>query len=425
MAPPSGLYYPLLGCAVRAQEEGTKLFGQERRKMLGLEILVLCLLCGALTHSQPTECSKKSECPIDVYFTIDTSETIALQEPPPGSLVNSIKNFTKEFAKRLEDGEIRGAVRINWNIGGLHFSQEREVFSPIVAKNEFISNVDKIRYLGKGTYIDCAISNMTKEMLRAPSHPKALRFAVVITDGHVTGNPCGGIKVTAEKARDENIRIFVVAASRNIEETGLREIANSPATVYRRDFMAVDLSQGKVNIHTETIDRIIKTMGAKGDNGDPGPKGEIGRQGDPGIEGPIGQPGIKGEPGLKGEKGEIGTQGKKGVAGIPGRNGTDGQKSIYGGVLMLCRVLMATLEMSVNVVPRELTEIRVIPVALEDLAPLAQLEILVQREKQEVPDHLASLDLKETQVYLDLQEPQESLEEEETMGQRVLKGQME
>lgn len=28
--------------------------------MLGLEILVLCLLCGALTHSQPTECS--SEC---------------------------------------------------------------------------------------------------------------------------------------------------------------------------------------------------------------------------------------------------------------------------------------------------------------------------------------------------------------------------
>lgn len=33
----------------------------------------------------------KNECPIDVYFTIDTSETIALQESPPGSLVESIK----------------------------------------------------------------------------------------------------------------------------------------------------------------------------------------------------------------------------------------------------------------------------------------------------------------------------------------------
>lgn len=35
--------------------------------------------------------TEKNECPIDVYFTIDTSETIALQEPPPGSLVESIK----------------------------------------------------------------------------------------------------------------------------------------------------------------------------------------------------------------------------------------------------------------------------------------------------------------------------------------------
>lgn len=35
--------------------------------------------------------SGKRECPIDLYFTIDTSETIALQESPPGALVESIK----------------------------------------------------------------------------------------------------------------------------------------------------------------------------------------------------------------------------------------------------------------------------------------------------------------------------------------------
>lgn len=101
---------------------------------------------------------------------------------------------------------------------------------------------------------------MTQEMLRAPSASKVLRFAVVITDGHVTGNPCGGIKVAAEAARDKGIKMFVVAASKNVEETGLKEIANSPATVYRRDFMAVDLSQGRAEIHRPTIDRIIKTM---------------------------------------------------------------------------------------------------------------------------------------------------------------------
>ncbi|XP_022063298.2 LOW QUALITY PROTEIN: collagen alpha-2(VI) chain [Acanthochromis polyacanthus] len=329
--------------------------------MLGLEAIALCLLFGALTHGQKPDCSKKNPCPIDVYFTIDTSETIALQESPPGALVESIKKFTEQFVQRLEDEELRGVVQINWNIGGLHFSQTQKVFSGFTSKNDFISNLRGIRYLGKGTYIDCALRAMTEKMLSSPAYPSALQFAVVITDGHVTGNPCGGIKVTAEEARDKGIRMFVVAASMNKEETGLREIANSPASVYRREFQAVDLSQGREIIHTETIDRIIKTMkhlayvecykvscletpgpsgpkghrgqkGAKGDNGEPGLKGERGRPGDPGIEGPIGQPGIKGEPGLIGEKGELGTQGKKGVAGIAGRNGTDGQKGKIGRI---------------------------------------------------------------------------------------------
>jgi len=34
---------------------------------------------------------EKNDCAIEVYFTIDTSETIALQESPPGALVESIK----------------------------------------------------------------------------------------------------------------------------------------------------------------------------------------------------------------------------------------------------------------------------------------------------------------------------------------------
>ncbi|XP_016897929.1 collagen alpha-2(VI) chain [Cynoglossus semilaevis] len=326
-----------------------------------LQKIGLCLLLGALAHGQASECSKKNECPIDVYFTIDTSETIALQEPPPGSLVESIKKFTEQFVQRLDDAEIRGSVNINWNIGGLHFSMRQQVFSAIGPKNDFITRLRGIRYLGKGTFIDCALANMTQEMLRSPTSPKALRFAVVITDGHVTGNPCGGIKVAAERARDEGIKIFAVAASNNIEETGLREIANSPAMVFRRDFMAVDLSQGKAIIQTDTIDRIVNTMkhiayvecykvscletpgppgpkghrgqkGAKGDNGEPGTKGERGRPGDPGIEGPIGQPGIKGEKGVLGDKGEFGAQGKKGVGGIPGRDGTDGQKGKIGRI---------------------------------------------------------------------------------------------
>lgn len=200
------------------------------------------------------------ECPIDLYFVIDTSETIALQENPPGSLVESIKSFTTAFARKLEDVNHRGSVQISWSVGGLHFSQKQEIISDVTNKDEFIRKLQQISYLGMGTYIDCAITNMTQQLLSFPSKPNATRFAVVITDGHVTGNLCGGIKVAAERARDELIKIFAVASSRNLEETGLREIANSPAGVFRDKYMAVDLTGVRPVIVTSTIDRIYDTM---------------------------------------------------------------------------------------------------------------------------------------------------------------------
>lgn len=98
---------------------------------------------------------------------------------------------------------------------------------------------------------------MTQEMMTSKAK---VRFAVVITDGHVTGDPCGGIKVAAESAREKNITIFAVATSNVFEEIGLTEIANSPSSVYRSNYMAVDLTQPRTKIQYNTIDRIIETM---------------------------------------------------------------------------------------------------------------------------------------------------------------------
>lgn len=100
---------------------------------------------------------------------------------------------------------------------------------------------------------------MTQRMMPLSANPNVLRFAVVITDGHVTGEPCNKVKPVAEKAR-EHMKIFVIAASKNVEENVLTDIASTPASVYRRDYKVVDLSQGRATIHTETIDHIIKTM---------------------------------------------------------------------------------------------------------------------------------------------------------------------
>lgn len=43
------------------------------------------------------------------------------------------------FAQRLDDADINGVVRVNWKMGGLHFSQTNKEFSPIADKNTFIN----------------------------------------------------------------------------------------------------------------------------------------------------------------------------------------------------------------------------------------------------------------------------------------------
>ncbi|TNN03098.1 collagen alpha-2(VI) chain-like isoform X1 [Takifugu flavidus] len=333
--------------------------------------LILCALQAAAAQRDnaygprpipPTQhCKNIINCPIKVFFTIDTSETIALQESPPGSLVQSIKEFTRTFVQKLSDEQYKGHIQIRWSIGGLNFSQTNWVFSQVTNRQNFLRNLGMVQYKGKGTFTDCAIKNMTFEMTNDYSDTKAVHFAVVITDGHVTGSPCGGIKAMSEKAREQGIHIFSVAASRKIDELGMREIASSPAGLYRDDYLAVDIVDGRPTIKTESIDRIIKAMkhqaylqcyqqkcletpgapgpkglagpkGVKGDSGTAGAKGVKGKWGDPGIEGPIGRPGPKGAVGLRGDKGEIGATGTKGAAGTPGREGVDGQKGKIGRI---------------------------------------------------------------------------------------------
>ncbi|CAM5148735.1 unnamed protein product [Eretmochelys imbricata] len=307
---------------------------------------------------RPTACPEKTDCPINVYFVIDTSESIALQTVPIQSLVEHMKQFIQAFISKLETEVYQNQVSITWNFWGLHFSDVVQIYSTLTnSKDVYLTRLNAINYIGRGTFTDCAISKMTEEIM---SHAvPAVKFAVVITDGHVTGSPCGGMKMQAEKARDAGIKLFAVAPSQNIFEPGLREIANLPHELYRNNYATT--KRGAIEVDEDTIDRIIQVMkheaygecykmscleitgppgpkgyrgqkGAKGNMGQPGGPGLKGRQGDPGIEGPIGYPGPKGIPGLKGEKGEFGGDGRKGAAGLAGRNGTDGQKGRLGRI---------------------------------------------------------------------------------------------
>ncbi|KAM8933834.1 collagen alpha-2(VI) chain isoform 2-T2 [Pelodytes ibericus] len=326
--------------------------------------LLLCSVFGSLLAQNDAvalglPCTEKIKCPINVYFIIDTSESIILQTAPIQSLLGYMKRFIPIFLGKLENDAYLDQILLNWQYGGLHFSDVVEIYSQLtVNKNEYIEKLRQVEYIGRGTFTDCAISNMTAQIQAQPG--KSTNFAIVITDGHVTGNPCGGIKSQVDRARDAGIKLFSVAASHDVYESGLREISSTPYELFRNSY-SVTSAADQTEIDEDTIDKIIQVMkheaygecyklscleipgpkgmpgqrgqkGAKGNAGEVGSLGEKGRPGDPGIEGPIGYPGPKGVPGLKGEKGDYGSDGRKGAAGAHGRNGTSGQKGKLGRI---------------------------------------------------------------------------------------------
>ncbi len=191
-----------------------------------------------------------------MYFVLDTSESVTMQSPID-SLLYHMKQFVRQFVSQLQDETYLDQVALSWRYGGLHFSDAVRVFSPPDSdRASFTKSLESIVSIRKGTFTDCALANMTHEVRRLKGKG-GVHFAVVVTDGHVTGSPCGGIKLQAERAREEGIRVFAVAPNQSPNEQGLRDMASVPLELYRNDYATV---RPDLDIDQDTVNRIIKVM---------------------------------------------------------------------------------------------------------------------------------------------------------------------
>ncbi|XP_022525259.2 collagen alpha-1(VI) chain [Astyanax mexicanus] len=301
------------------------------------------------------------ECPVDLFFVLDTSESVALRAKPPEFYINQLKTFTKNFIDELKDVRQPCDRYVTWNSGALHYSDEVQLIEGLMdlktRSNDLKRSIDAIKYIGKGTYTDCAIKEGIAELLRAGSHYNENKYIVVVTDGHpVTGykEPCGGIQEAANEARQHAIKVFAVAISPDQEDTRLSVIATDQS--YRQNFTAADNARSTTMNTIRTIIHMITNetkdvcctfecnapggpvgpggeagyRGETGRPGMPGEKGDTGPVGNAGDPGPVGYQGMKGDQGVRGEKGERGHKGFKGDKGHPGRDGTDGRKGEPG-----------------------------------------------------------------------------------------------
>ncbi|XP_041698655.1 collagen alpha-1(VI) chain-like [Coregonus clupeaformis] len=326
---------------------------------------VLSLLCvGALfavALAQQTSRPMFWECPVDLFFVLDTSESVALRAKPPNFYIDQIKTFTEQFIMELKEMRHPCDRSLTWNSGALHYSDEiilvRQLSDIATERQALISDIKGISYIGKGTHTDCAIKRGIAELLIGGSHYQENKYIVVVTDGHpLTGykEPCGGLQEAANEARQHGVKVFSVAISPDQEDTRLSVIATDQS--YRQNFTAADNSR---STQLQTIRSIIDMItnetkdvccsfdcnakgGPKGPDGNLGSKGETGRQGMPGEKGdigeegnlgdpgPVGYRGMKGDRGGRGDKGERGHKGYKGDKGLRGTDGVDGRKGDPG-----------------------------------------------------------------------------------------------
>ncbi|TNM98060.1 hypothetical protein fugu_014306 [Takifugu bimaculatus] len=324
---------------------------------------LLALLCVFLagTHAQDLQINRAAECPVDLFFVLDTSESVALRQKPPNFYIDQIKRFTNDFIDQLRNIRHRCDRILTWNTGALHYSDEvimiQELSDMATKRQELKNSINTIEYIGKGTYTDCAIKRGLAELLVGGSHYHENKYIVVVTDGHpITGykEPCGGVQEAANEAKQHGVKVFAVAISPDQEDTRLSLIATDQN--YRQNFTAADESRStKMGTILSIIDMITNETkdtccsfdcnaagGPKGPGGDEGSKGERGRPGMPGEKGdvgnmgsigdpgPPGYSGMKGDRGPRGEKGERGHKGYKGDKGHRGRDGVDGRKGEAG-----------------------------------------------------------------------------------------------
>ncbi|XP_069504629.1 collagen alpha-1(XXVIII) chain [Ambystoma mexicanum] len=139
------------------------------------------------------------EVPMELVFVIDSSESVG-----PDNF-----QIIKNFAKTLID---RASVNhATTRVGIINFSHQVELVSSLQqhsTKEDLKQSVEKMQYLGEGTYTASAIGR-ANEIFKA-ARPDVRKVAIVITDGQADSRDEMNLTAVVSNAHANSIEIFVI-----------------------------------------------------------------------------------------------------------------------------------------------------------------------------------------------------------------------
>ncbi|NXL80244.1 COSA1 protein, partial [Leptocoma aspasia] len=137
--------------------------------------------------------------PVELVFVIDSSESVG-----PDNF-NIIKTFVKTFIDKVS------ANHATTRIGIINFSHRVDLVSSLkqyTSKEHLKSAVDKMPYLGEGTYTASAIQEAIH--LFQAARPAVRKVAVVVTDGQADNRDKVRLDTIVREAHAADIEIFVI-----------------------------------------------------------------------------------------------------------------------------------------------------------------------------------------------------------------------
>ncbi|NXL49552.1 COSA1 protein, partial [Podilymbus podiceps] len=208
--------------------------------------------------------------PLELVFVIDSSESVG-----PDNF-NIIKTFMKTVIDKVS------ANHATTRIGIINFSHKVELVSSLkqyTTKEYLKSAVDKMPYLGEGTYTASAIQEAIQ--LFQAARPAVRKVAVVITDGQGDARDKVQLDTVVREAHATNIEIFVIGIIQRTDlhyDDFLQEmqlIATDPDEehVYQiDDFMTLSALENK--LITKICENVSEVYTRKDDGLSPSPSPE-------------------------------------------------------------------------------------------------------------------------------------------------------